>query len=312
MGAPGSSRRGSMVGAIILIAIGVIFLMANIWPDFDPWPVLARYWPLILIFIGAGMLWDHYRRGQLQPGETRKFISGTLIALLALLVFFSIAFWRVRKVSASVHMSQSVDRQGAQSVSANIEIPAGSLEVSGGSHALLDADFDYRESQGKPRVEYSVSGTQGHLEVTQGHEEDHDNTYFGTSHNDWKLHFTEDVPLAMSINQGAGDSELRLRGLQLTHLEVNIGAGQMNLDLTGDRKADLSAEIQGGVGSATIHLPRNICVRAQASGGIGSVSAGDMDRDGDEYVNHACGKSGPTITLEITGGVGSISLVQEP
>jgi len=48
-----------------------------------------------------------------------------------------------------------------------------------------------------------------------------------------------------------------------------------------------------------------------ASGGIGTVSRNGLRRDGDAYVNEAYGKTHATIQLNVQGGVGEISLVQE-
>ncbi len=47
-------RPGSMVGPLILIALGALFLYANFRPELNPWPLVSRYWPLILIFLGLG------------------------------------------------------------------------------------------------------------------------------------------------------------------------------------------------------------------------------------------------------------------
>ncbi|MCK5571848.1 MAG: hypothetical protein KAJ12_03775 [Bacteroidetes bacterium] len=46
-------NRGSVVGGVVLIALGLIFLAENFFPRFNVWD----YWPLILIIIGAGLLW---------------------------------------------------------------------------------------------------------------------------------------------------------------------------------------------------------------------------------------------------------------
>jgi len=45
--------RGSQVGGSILIVLGLLFLAKNLIPRFS----LSDYWPLILIAIGAGLLW---------------------------------------------------------------------------------------------------------------------------------------------------------------------------------------------------------------------------------------------------------------
>jgi predicted membrane protein len=93
---------------------------------------------------------------------------------------------------------------------------------------------------------------------------------------------------------------------------MKMGAGQADVDLTGDRKNDLTAELQGGVGQLTIRLPKNIGVVVHASGGIGSVDAHGLRHENGEYTNEAYGKTPATIRLTVRGGIGQISLIEEP
>lgn len=51
-----SSRRGFPAGPVLLIAFGVVFLMNTMnWLRFDQ---VLRYWPVLLIFLGAYMLYE--------------------------------------------------------------------------------------------------------------------------------------------------------------------------------------------------------------------------------------------------------------
>ncbi len=52
-------RRGSLVGPLIILALGVIFLIGNLRPDLSLWRVFARYWPFLLIFWGVGRLVEY-------------------------------------------------------------------------------------------------------------------------------------------------------------------------------------------------------------------------------------------------------------
>src|ERR1700687_2727652 len=73
-------RRVSLVFPIILIAVGALFLFRNWHPGFDPVPILWTYWPLILIFIGLGKIWDNVRRSRnpnAPPGVSIGAGSGT-------------------------------------------------------------------------------------------------------------------------------------------------------------------------------------------------------------------------------------------
>jgi hypothetical protein len=299
-------RRRSPTGGLILIVIGLFFLLIKLHPELEPWPIIGRYWPVILIVIGLGRIWDAllYRRDPSAPRGTHH--AGIWTAFIILLILFGFALWKGRGENYTRHDSRSVEVQGAKSVSASIDLPAGSLSIGSGSSKLLDADFRYRESEGIPRVDYNVSGDHGDLSIAAEEKRLH----IGTTHAAWDLHFADAVPLDLAVQMGVGQSQLRVGKLSLTHLDVRIGAGEMQLDLTGDRKMNLSAEIQGGVGSATIYLPKDVGVKVHASGGIGAVSTHGMAKDDDDYVNSAYGKTPATITLDIQGGVGAIDLVQ--
>jgi hypothetical protein len=302
-------RRGSFTSALIVIAIGVFFLLVNLQPGPDVWwYVLSRYWPVILIIVGLGKMWDAWMDRGSPDAAAPRHHSGGPIAVLIIVLFLGLALWRGRTVRAGLHDSQDIALQGAQSVTANIEIPAGTLDISGGATQLLSADFNYLEDNGKPTIDYSVANGRGDLNITQ---ENRHHLHFATARNDWRLRFAEKVPLDLNIQIGAGESNLRLPGLNVGTLDVNIGAGHVTLDLTGPRKTNLNVVIHGGVGAATIRLPKDVGVRVHASGGIGTVHSGGLTRDGDDYVNAVLGKTSAAIDVSIEGGVGAINLQLE-
>jgi len=311
-------RPRSFVGPVILICLGVFFLLINLYPEFNPWPWLFRYWPLILIAIGVGKIWDSYYAHQHPERATAPWVTGTGLAWIILLLFFVLLFWHGRRWHrwddwgprdrwGEMRETQSVDLQGAKSVTFDLEFPAGRLDVSGGSSKLLDADFRYDHSSERPSVDYSVSGESGHLSVSSRHQHVH----WGPDDNDWSLKLGEEAALDMNVNVGAGESYMRLGGLDVKHLKINMGAGRLDLDLTGPRKANLDATIEGGVGSAMIHLPKDVGVRVEASGGIGSINADGLRREGDSYENGAYGKTSTKIDMTVHGGIGEIDLVEQ-
>lgn len=306
--------RSRLVVPILLIVVGALFLYANYRPAFDPWPILRTYWPLILVFVGLGKMLDSMRQRE-NPNAPRGSSLGVTIGLLAFVLVLFVLLWhgrafsRERRLASFMHHEvRTVERQAAQSVHASLQASAGQLTVSGGSSHLLDADFTFSDSYATPRVDYNVASGVGQLSISQ----DDQSTHFGVSHNEWNLHFANDVPLELKIEMGAGQGNFRLRDLPLTRLDLEMGAGQVDVDLTGDRKKDLDADLEGGVGQASIRLPKNVGVIVRASGGIGAVSARGLKHDGDEYTNDAYGKTPATIRLKVEGGVGEISLIQEP
>ncbi|MGA9883352.1 MAG: toast rack family protein [Candidatus Acidiferrales bacterium] len=322
-------RRHSIAGPVVLIALGLIFLAWEFKPGADPWWIIWHYWPLILIFVGIGKIWDSYWDKGHPEGSV---VAGTSIAWIALLALFVFALWHGSSYANSAsgwhgwwdggnwgnwngdwsdhshaqHLTKSIELQGAKSVSVHVQMPAGQLRLDGGAGKLLDADFHYDSWQGDPQVNYTVTDGQGDLEIKQNGNSPH----FGNTYNDWKLQFGSAAPIDLKLDMGAGQAWVRPNGLDLSELNVQMGAGQLDLDLTGLKPGDLQADIEGGVGQARVHLPKDEGVRVIASGGIGAVNADGLTRQGDTYVNAAYGKSAQNIEMTVHGGVGEIDLIE--
>jgi len=303
---PGA-RRGSYGIGIVLVVIGVLFLVANLRPHFDPWRVLWRYWPVLLIILGLAKLWDHMRNRNNPQARSSGLISGGMIAVVVVALVAGASMHSSGASNPILDDKQSVEKQNAQGVTAKIDMGAGQLNVEGGSTRLLDTEFRYDEESGKPRVDYSVSGTNGTLNISQ-----HENggIHLGRNENTWTLRFG-DTPMDLNVNLGAGEGDLNLRGINLTRLRIEMGAGEMNLNLTGERKQSFNVDVQGGVGEARIRLPHDVGVEIRADGGIGSIDTEGLHKEGGRWVNDAWGKSPITIHMNVEGGIGEIRLTVE-
>ncbi|HTZ72405.1 MAG TPA: toast rack family protein [Candidatus Aquilonibacter sp.] len=322
-----SYRRSSLGFALLLVAVGGLWLYANMHPGFDPWNLLFRYWPVILIAIGLGKLVDYFidshndakvnaavaaaGGASTTAPPMRHSHTGEALAMVILIVLVIVALSHHGMRMEWRDSSRSVNAQGAQSADVNITIPAGDLTLRGGAGAgnILEADFHYATEDGEPNIEYSVSNHAGALNLTQ---ENPSHLHLVTNHNDWSLRMNNNIASNLKIEIGAGHGDLDLHGMTLTGLDLEMGAGQVNADLDGNWKKDSSVTIQGGVGQATLRLPENIGVEVHASGGIGAISTDGLHKQGDAYVNDAYGKSPVTLYVNITGGVGQISLISEP
>jgi hypothetical protein len=204
--------------------------------------------------------------------------------------------------------TQTVELGSASQVDVHIMLGAGELSVAGDAENLMDGNFRYNIADLQPRVNYSVSGSQGELVV------DHEDTepsipVGGSLVNEWNLRLSNEVPIELTIETGAGESELDMRGLDLTGLRIDTGAGVTNVDLSGALDHDLDVTINGGVGEITVTLPQEMGVRVSADTGIGGLTNSGLMREGDDYVNDAYGSAPYTLNLDIQAGVGSINLL---
>jgi len=315
MGRDRGVRSSSVVFPLLLIAFGGLILLSRALPNFNPWPVVGKYWPLILIFAGAGMVWDRSRRVQ-NPEAPAAFPVGTTLGTILFLLVLIVLTWRGHTYASrewpthstmNSHRQEKIDKKDAKSVRMSVKMPAGDLTMSGGADALLSADFSFGSSWSEPKIEYSVEAGAGELNIEQGG----GGTLVTNSDNTWNLKVNDSIPLDLRVDVGAGRGVFRFAKVDLTRLELNIGAGQADVDLSGERAKDLEAEIQGGVGEATIRLPKDVGVVATVHGGLGTIDTHGLKEEDGQYVNAAYGKSPATIHLSVNGGIGTIRLQQQ-
>jgi N-terminal domain of toast_rack, DUF2154 len=204
--------------------------------------------------------------------------------------------------------SRSVEMGDANPVHADIEIGAGSLELSGGAQKLLEADFTYNVDRLKPEVTY----TDGRL-VIQHPEASGMPALQGITdfRNEWNLRFNDAAPMDLRVNMGAGVSDLKLAGLSLTGADISLGAGSSTIDLSGDWAHDLDLAIDAGATNLSLRLPKDIGVRVEIDAGIGRVDAPGMTKEGNVYTNAAYGVSPVTLQVKLQAGVGQINLEVE-
>jgi DUF4097 and DUF4098 domain-containing protein YvlB len=79
-------RRGSIFWSLTLIAVGVIFLWQNFDPTVRPWQLIAKFWPILIIFWGLSKLID-YVQAQAHPETTPPpLFSGSEVVMLVLIL----------------------------------------------------------------------------------------------------------------------------------------------------------------------------------------------------------------------------------
>ena len=213
-----------------------------------------------------------------------------------------------QRVGALQTESKSVELGDAESVRVEIDLGAGDLEVTGGAEKLLEADFYYNVARLKPEVAY----TEGTLVVRQPNVKGFPVLRDSAGYlNEWGLHLYDEVPMDLSLDIGAGASDLQLAGLSLTRLDVNLGAGESTIDLSGDWAHDLNVTIDAGAADIRVRLPREVGARGEVEAGVGTIKAPGLIKDGDVYTNAAYGASDVTLHVNVKAGIGRIKLEVE-
>jgi hypothetical protein len=231
----------------------------------------------------------------------------SILPLILLLNVFVSCSRSDEPVGPEQHESRSVDLDKAERVRAVIKMAFGELNVRGGSDKLLNADFTYTGAALKPDVQYRAGGGAGDLTV----ETRAGSPTGGRLRNRWDLRLSDQVPIDLRVEFGAGEADMKLGTLSMRSAEVMMGAGTLRLDLRGKPTKDYSVRVTGGAGEAIVYLPKDVGVSAKASGGLGEVSVSGLHKSGDSYLNDAWDRASVRIRLDIQGGVGSIKLISD-
>ncbi|MDE1162833.1 MAG: DUF4097 family beta strand repeat-containing protein [Acidobacteriaceae bacterium] len=237
-------RRRSLVGPLMLIAIGVVVLMTRFgslhWGQFFEW--YSRWWPAVMILAGLVLVaeWSlgHNRE---QPYSTPR-LGGGMVVLLILLVSFGASLrwvgpgreWSERFMGSDWdHMmgqSHDFDDTLTQSITPQqtlvIRNPRGNVTVTGSSEdgqvhlALHKQVYAWRDSDAESRaqdLQPGVTNTPGQLLLAQNDVEG------GT------LDMTVEVPHGTPVTIDAGRGDVSIQEL---HSAVEITASRGAVDVS--------------------------------------------------------------------------------
>jgi hypothetical protein len=214
--------------------------------------------------------------------------------------------------------TKTVPLEGAKELRAEIKQGVGEFRLSGESTATTSSaptfrgDFTFAPESWRPEVSYALSGTRGDLTVRQP-----DNSQAPTLHDvtyGWTLALPAGVPTELDLTLGVGNSEVDLRGLDVTRLDMLTGVGNTTVDLSGPRTGALTGRIEAGVGQLTVKLPTGVGVRISGSeDGVGDFSADGFIARGSGWENAAYATgTGPKIDIDLQRGVGNVTLLLVP
>ncbi len=93
-------RRGSVIGPLILIGIGALFLLRNLWPDIPMVEIISRYWPFVLIVWGGIRLIEILLWAIMAKPLPRNGISGGEWMLVFLIAIVGSTMYTARHVNS--------------------------------------------------------------------------------------------------------------------------------------------------------------------------------------------------------------------
>ena len=298
-------RRG-LFWPLLLIAIGLIFLLAN-FGLIGPVSALAilSLWPLILILGGIDIAIG--RRWPLAALAADVLILAAGLTLVAAqpagLPFTPVVF--IRGDNTPGTNSVSVPRgvkladgtaADAKSLTFHVNGGAGTFTVHGGASTLVSANSD----QDNLSVRTTYRADQVDVRLDEGDRGFHFGGN-GATHVDIQL--ASDVPTSFDMNAGAGEFVLDLRDVKLTDARMNVGAASLRIVLP-KATGDVPITVTAGASSVVIEVPDGVEARVNTSGAIISMHSDNPRVSSNETAGYAAAKD--RVTVRVNAGASSV------
>lgn len=306
-GYPEPRRRVSLVGPVILIGLGVVFLLNNMGVlAWSVWDVVFRLWPVLLIAAGLEII------------LSRLSAWGSLLALVLTVAMIAGALWLLgselgaRGATAGEEVRQALGE--AKQARVIIEPGVGALHIealpesaAAMPSALVEGVVSAGRGQGVKR-RFAVAGATATF--TLGSKAETFGSFIGWGDQwNWDLGLAADVPLELEIGLGVGSADLDLTGLTVRNLQVNTGIGRSEVILPGE--GSFLAKIEGAIGEMVIVIPAGLAARIHVDTGL-TVSdlPSSYRQQGDVYTSPGYASADDRVDLEVSQAIGKVTIRQ--
>ena len=296
-------RRPSLIGPLILITIGILFLLANLgYLPLSFWEIAYRYWPLVLVLIGLEIIIG------------RHSIIGALVILVLWFALIAGVLWLsvtqggtyVSAAALSDQINQPLGEITRATIDLDIGVATANVTALGTDTAdLMKGAFRHAGTMQAVKT-FDVIGAEGRLALRETGTSPW--MPFGGSASRWDLTLNPTIPIALRINGGVGRADLDLSALNITSLSVDAGVGTVQIN--APQLGSTTMRLNGGVGNLRVTIPPSVGARIRANKGIGSMRVDEarFPKAGNVYQSVDFASAANKIDIEVDGGVGSVEI----
>lgn len=295
-------RRGGIVGPLILITLGLVFLLNNLDVlDWSIWEVIWRLWPVLLIAAGLDLLIG------------RRSALGTLLTLLLVVALLAGGLWllgtdigfdratvvheirqaRGEATQAEVVVNPGAGRLHVEALPESANLVEGTIHL--GKGEAMKPDLAVKGS----KATFTLRSDRQSFGPTLG-------GWYGEDRL-WDLGIAPEVTLELKVGLSAGESDLDLTDLTLSNLDVDMGVGKTTVTLPDE--GDFAAKVDGAIGEIIVIIPEGLEARVRASTAIGSSQLPeDYQRQDDVYTSPGYARADNRVDLNVDLAIGNITV----
>lgn len=258
-------RRSGIFWGLALIVFGAALLLDNL--NLLPFRVWSILWPVLLIALGVWILWGRF--GPRSAGSVE---------------------------------TVSLPLEGAGQARLRLRHGAGRLEAGGGANPgeLLAGAFGGGVERQVNRIGDALDVE---LRVPEGAW-----TWGPWSWDrmmDWSIRLSPEVPLALDLNTGAGETRLDLSGLRVTDLSLKTGASSTEIMLPA-AAGHTTVKVEAGAASVVLRVPEGVAARIDAGAAAGAVDVDQSRFPGNQSPDFATAANRVEIHARV--GAGSLAV----
>ena len=292
---------GVPIWGILLLFLGVVFLLQTL--DILPWGLwgtLWRFWPVLIIVIGLGILLRRYNVWLV-----------SLLMLAMLCACLGIAIWQYGPSPPAGVTTKSYSEPLGSLEGAQIEVDftAGSITMGSvlpGSPNFVEADSEVRNRHESMKVNFQRRDGEGRLYLSTEHI---DREFWGENGVRWEVNFTRSIPLAINIKSAASNMELALSELKVTELRLDVDAGNCKVTMPSSA-GTTHAYIKADVANVEVTIPDEVAAKIQVDTDLSvfDVDESRFPQQGDYYMSQDFESAENRIELEIDCDVGRVKV----
>lgn len=294
-------RRRGFGFPLLLIAVGVVALLANLGYFTFSWSALLSLWPLILVIVGVDLLLAHRAPYAALAADIVVIALGIVLLVTQPLGtgwFPMVSFGGHDCGDRALSDTVSVPRASVQSATIDITGGAAKYRITGGATDLLNATSDQREL-------YTTTSGGSSVHLVQCNP-----AGFG-GRRDVEVKLASDIPISLDVTGGAGTFDLQLADVKLSELDLTNGASTTTLDLPKP-SGTVRIRVTGGASTITLQL-NGAEASVDVSGGLTTLNTPDGRGGGSAAGRQTWTSSGyasasDKYTITVTGGVSTINV----
>ena len=286
------------VWGVFLLFLGIVFLLQTL--DVLPWGLwgnLWRFWPVLIIAVGLGILLRRYNTW---------LVSGLVLALL--FACLGIAIWQYGLFLPSEGTTKSYSQplDSLTQTQVEIDFTAGRLSVSSlptNSPYLVEVDSKGRDKHGDIRADFQRQDNEGRLYLSTKRV---DGQFWDEVETNWEVRLSRNIPLTIYVKSAASDLDLNLSQLEVTELRMDVDAG--NYEVKMPSSAITYAYIEANVANIEITIPDGVAVKLKTDVDltIFEVDESRFPRKGDYYMSGDFDHAENWVELELDCNLGRV------